>query len=128
MKDRTRAWWRRHAALAAAALLHIVLLWLILPYLVNRTEPLDDSVDVAIVPPTQLPKPVHPKPAPRPAEKNSTSGRPSFQPAPRLAHVPQPQINLPLPPPVPAKTDMTLPVASGTPAAGPRGSGNGTGG
>jgi TonB family protein len=129
MSERARAWWRRHAALAAAVLLHIVLLWLALPYMVNRTEPLpSDSVDVAIVRPVHAPKPKPiPKPAVRPAEKNSSAGQPHFQPAPRLAHIPQPQLHLTLPPPLPAKAPMVLPVASGTPAAGAPGKGSGGG-
>ena len=127
MSERAQAWWRRHAALVAAALLHIGLLWLILPYMVNRTEPLTDSVDVSIVSPAPRLKPPRPKPKPavRPAETNSTAGRPRFQPAPRLPRMVQPLPRLTPPPPLPPKTAMTLPAASGAPAAGPPGNGSG---
>lgn len=128
MKERVRVSWRRPATLLAAALLHIGLLWLVLPYMINRTEPIaSDTLDVAIVPPMQQPKPVRPKPKPavRPAEKNATAGSPRFQPAPRLAHIPQPQPRLTPPTPLPSKPPMTLPAASGAPAAGPPGSGSG---
>jgi len=126
MNERARTWWRRHAALAAAVLLHIGLLRLILPYMINRSEPpASDSVDVAIAPPVPAPKPIRPAPAKRPAETNSSAGRPHLQPAPRLAHVPQPRLRLTLPPPMPAKPPMSLPVASGPPAAGAPGNGSG---
>jgi TonB family protein len=126
MTDRARALWRRHAALLAAVLLHIGLLWLVLPAMINRSEqPPSDSVDVAMVPPPRLPKPIRPKPAVRPAETNSTAGRPQLHPAPRLVHVFQPPIDLPLPPPLLPKPPMTLPAAFGSPAAGAPGNGQG---
>ncbi|HEX4506507.1 MAG TPA: energy transducer TonB [Alphaproteobacteria bacterium] len=115
----------------AAALLHVGLLWLALPYMVNRTEPLpDDPLDVAIVPPAPKPKPkpIRLPPAVRPAEKNSTAGRPHFQPASRLAHTVLPPVNLALPPPIPAKAPMTLPAAAASPAAGTPGNGSGVSG
>jgi periplasmic protein TonB len=131
MNERARAWLRRHAMFLAAALLHVALLWLILPYLANQTEPLpSDPLDVSIVRPVPRPPPkpiVRPKPAIRPAEKNSTEGRPRFQPAPRLAHITPPEIHLPLPPPVPAKASMTMPPAAAAPAAGAPGNGSGSG-
>lgn len=125
MKERARTWGRRPAALAAAALLHAGLLWLILPFLINQTEPLTDTVDVAIVPPAQVPKPVRPKPAPRPAEKNESAGRPSFQPVPRLTHRPMPLPALTQPPPLPVRPPMTLASGGGPKSAGPPGSGAG---
>jgi outer membrane biosynthesis protein TonB len=130
MSERARTWWRRHAALAAAVLLHIGLLWLALPYLIDQSEPLpSDPLDVAIVPPVHVPKPViHPKPAVRPAETNASAGRPRFQPAPRLARLYQPPLDLTLPPPMAAKPPMSLPVASGSPAAGAPGNGSGKSG
>jgi len=130
MNERARAWWRRHAALAAAVLLHVGLLWLILPYMINRSEPPpSDSVDVAIAPPMPAPKPkpVRAPPAVRPAETNSSAAQPHLQPAPRLARVPRPP-RLTLPPPMPTKPPMSLPVASGPPAAGAPGNGSGSNG
>jgi outer membrane biosynthesis protein TonB len=127
MNERARASWRRHAALAAAVLFHIGLLRLILPYMINRSEPpTSDSVDVAIVPPAQPPKPIRPMPAVHPAETNSSAARPQFQPAPRLAHISQPRLRLTLPPPMSPKPPMSLPAASGSPAADA--SGNSSGG
>ena len=129
MNERLRASWRRPAALLAAALLHIGLLWLILPYMINRTEPIaSDTLDVAIVQPAPPPpKPIRPppKPAVRPADTNATAGRPRFQPAPRLPHVPRPSPPLTPPEPLPAKPQMVLPAAAGAPAAGPPGNGAG---
>jgi outer membrane biosynthesis protein TonB len=142
MNDRVRAFWQRHASFLTAVLLHIVLIWLALPFLVNRTEPLpSDPLDVSIVrlpkpPPKPKPKPVFTKPAVRPAEVNSTASRANLRSAPRLPHLVQPEMRLPLPAPVPAKAPMVLPVASGPPTPGgpPSGSGgkgagagNGTG-
>ncbi len=136
MTERTRAFWRRHAAFLTAVLLHVVLLWLILPYMIDQSPPPPiDPVDVAMVPPPPKPirpKPVHPKPAVRPAEKNASAGRPQFQPAPRLPRMVQPDLHLPLPDPLLPKPPMTLPVASGAPASGAPGNGaggtgNGTG-
>ncbi len=132
MNERVRASWRRPAALLAAALLHIGLLWLILPYMINRTEPLpDDVLDVAMVRPVSPPKPKPPpKPAVRPAEKNESAGRPRFQPAPRLPRIPAPP-RLTLPAPIVDKPPPTaLPAASaaaGPPGTGSGGSGNGNG-
>jgi TonB family protein len=136
MNQRAQAWWRRHAALLAAVLLHVGLLWLILPYMINPTEPLpSDSVDVAMVPPAHLPKPkpIRVTPAPRPAEKNASAARPYLKPAPRLAHVVQPPLRLPLPPPLVPKPPMSLaavpgPPAPGGPASGSGGTGGGAGG
>ena len=131
MNERVRVSWRRPATLLAAVLLHIGLLWLILPYMINRTEPLpSDTLDVAIVPPAQRPKPIRPRPMPavKPAETNSSAGRPHFQPAPRLAHLPQPQLHLTLPPPLAPKPPMALPVASGPTATGAPGNGSGVNG
>ena len=125
MNERARTWGRRHAALAAAVLLHIGLLWLILSYMVNRTEPLTDSVDVAIVPPAPPPpKRIPPKPAARPAKTNSSAGQPHFQPAPRLARVPQSPPTLELPAPLLPK----LPAVSGPATTGAPGNGSGSGG
>ena len=129
MNERARAGLRRHAALAAAAVLHIGLLWLILPYMINRSEPpARDSVDVAMLPPVHVPKPIRPAPAVRPAETNASAGRPRFQPAPRLAHLFQPPLRLTLPPPMAPKPSMALPVASGPPAAGAPANGSGSNG
>jgi periplasmic protein TonB len=128
MNERARASWRRHATLLAAVLLHIGLLRLILPYMINRLEPLSsDSLDVAIVPPVPAPKPkpIRTPPAVRKAETNSSAARPYLQPAPRLAHVFQPRLRLTLPAPVLPKPPMSLPVASGPPAAGAPGNGSG---
>ena len=128
MNERWRAWWRRHAALLTAALLHIGLLWLILPYMINRSEPpASDSVDVLIAPPVPAPKPkpVRTPPAVRTAETNSSAARPRLEPAPRLARVVQPSIRLTLPAPVVAKPPMSLPAASVSPAAGAPGNGSG---
>jgi TonB family protein len=129
MNERWRAWWRRHTALLAAVLLHITLLWLILPYMINRSEPPpSDAVDVAIAPPVPTPKPkpkpIRTPPAIRPAETNSTAGRPYLQPAPRLARVPRPP-TLTLPAPLAEKPPMSLPAASASPAAGAPGRGAG---
>ncbi len=119
MSERARALWRRHAMLLMAVLLHIGLLWLLLPFMINRSvPPTSDSVDVAIAPPMQAPKPVRAAPAAHPAEANSSAGRPHLQPAPRLAHVFQPPIRLALPPPMVPKPPMSLPAAPGPPAAG----------
>src|SRR5271155_4925254 len=100
MNERWRASWRRHAALLAAVLLHVGLLWLLLPYMINRSEPpANDSVDVAIAPsvPAPKPKPIRAPPAVRRAETNSSAARP-FQPAPRLARVSKPpSLTLPAP-------------------------------
>jgi outer membrane biosynthesis protein TonB len=133
MNERWRASWRRHAALLTAALLHVGLLWLILPYMINRAEPpANDSVDVAIAPPVPKPKPkakpkpIRTPPAVRPAETNSSAGRP-FQPAPRLARVSRPP-SLTLPSPVVEKPPMSLPAPSASPAAGPPGHGSGSNG
>jgi TonB family protein len=115
---------------AAAVLLHIGLLWLILPYMINRAEPPpSDSVDVAIVAPAQRPKHIRPKPAPRPAETNSSAGRPHFQPAPRLAHVPRspPRLELPAPLPPTPPAAASGPPATGAPGNGSGGNGAGTG-
>src|SRR5882724_11193660 len=117
MNERARASWRRHAAMLAAVLLHIALLRLILPYMINRSEPLpSDSLDVAIVPPVPAqkpkPKPIRAPPAVRKAETNSSSARPHFQPAPRRAHVFQPRLHLTPPPPLLPKPPMSLPAAS----------------
>jgi TonB family protein len=135
MNERAQAWWRRHAALLAAALLHAGLLWLILPYMIGGPPPPSDPVDVAMVPPAPLPKPVRPKPVPkpadRPAEPNATAGRLSLRPAPRLARVTQPPIDLKLPPPLLPKPPMSLPAASAPAPAGPPtggAPGNGSGG
>src|SRR5271170_1454666 len=105
MNERWRASWRRHAALLAAVLLHIGLLWLILPYMINRSEPPpSDSVDVAIAPPVPAPKPkpkpIRAPPAERRAETNSSSARPHLQPAPRLVHLFQPWLHLTPPAPM----------------------------
>lgn len=134
MNERARASWRRHAALLAAIVLHIGLLWLILPYMINRSEPLpSDTLDVAIVPPASVPKPkpkpIRAPPAVRPAETNSSAGRPRFQPAPRLPHVPLPPVRLTPPTPLIEKPPMTLPAASaaGAPGSGSGGYGNGAG-
>jgi TonB family protein len=130
MNERVRVSWRRPATLLAAVLLHVGLLWLALPYMVNRTEPLpDDPLDVTIArsPPVQRPKPIPPKPAVRPAQTNSTAGRPRFQPAPRLARIYHPE-PLTLPAPMAPKPPMALPVAAGPPAAGRPGNGSGAGG
>ena len=125
MNERARASWRRHGALLAAVLLHAGLL-LILSYMIAEPEPPpSDPVDVAMVPPAQPPKPIRPKPAARPAEKNSTAGQPHFQPAPRLARVALPSLDLTPPPPLPPKSAMVLPAASGARAAGPPGNGSG---
>jgi hypothetical protein len=126
MNERWRASWRRHAALLAAVLLHVTLLWLILPYMINRSEPPpSDSVDVAIAPPVPKPKPkpIRTPPAVRPAETNSTAGRP-FQAAPRLARVSRPP-SLTLPAPMVEKPPMSLPAASSSPASGAPGKGAG---
>jgi TonB family protein len=126
MNERARALWRRHAALLVAVLLHIGLLWLVLPSMINRSEPPpSDSVDVAIAPPVQPPKSIRVKPAVHPAETNSSAGRPHLQPAPRLAHVFQPRLSLTLPAPLLPKPPMSLPAASGPPAAGAPGNGSG---
>lgn len=138
MTERARALWRRHAALLAAVLLHVGLLWLVLPYMINQDPPPPaDPLDVSVVrlpPPPPPPKPVRPKPPPkpavRPAEKNATAGKPNRQQGPRMPRVPP--IALKLPDPVPAKAPMTLPVpaapaASGRPGNGQGGSGNGPG-
>jgi TonB family protein len=126
MNERAQAWWRRHAALLAAVLLHIGLLWLILPYMINRSEPsASDSVDVAIMPPAPPPKPIRTPPAVHPAETNSSAARPHLQPAPRLAHVPRPQFHLTPPAPILQKPPMSLPAASGPSAAGAPGNGSG---
>src|ERR1700733_8279389 len=112
MNERWRASWRRHAALLTAVLLHIGLLWLILPYMINRSEPpASDSVDVAIAPPVPKPKPkpIRTPPAVRPAETNSSAGRPYLQPAPRLARVSRPP-SLTLPAPMVEKPPMSLPA------------------
>jgi periplasmic protein TonB len=132
MNERARALWRRHAAFLVAVLLHIGLLWLVLPYMINREQPPPgDPLEVAIVPapPPPPPKPVRPKPivrpkpAVRPAEKNATAGKPNLQQAPRMPRAPP--IDLKLPEPLPAKAPMTLPVASPPPAAGSPGNGQG---
>lgn len=139
MNDRAQALWRRHAALLTAVLLHVGLLWLILPYLLSQPPPpLDDPVDVAMLPPPApqpkpiRPKPVRLKPAERPAEKNASAGRPSLRPAPRLPRVTQPPLDLKLPPPLTPKPPMSLPVGSapgpsGPPTGGAPGSGSGAG-
>jgi periplasmic protein TonB len=122
-----RASWRRHGALLAAVLLHIGLLWLILPYMINRSEPLpSDPLDVAIAPPVPAPKPkpIRTPPAVRPAETNASAARPHFQPAPRLARVFKPP-SLQLPAPLVEKPPMSLPAASASPAAGAPGNGSG---
>ena len=129
MNERARASWRRHAALLAAVLLHIGLLWLILPYMINRTEPLpSDPLDVAIVRPVPTPKPkpkpIRAPPAVRPATTNSSAARPHLQPAPRLARVAKPP-SLQLPAPMVAKPPMSLPAAPASPAAGAPGNGAG---
>jgi len=134
MNERARASWRRHAAFLTAVLLHVGLLWLVLPYMINREQPPPgDSVDVAIVPPPPKPvrpKPIPPKPAVKPAEKNATAGKPALQAAPRMPRLPQ--IHPKLPDPLPTKPPMTLPAtsppaASGPPGNGAGGSGNGPG-
>jgi len=126
MNERVRAWWRRRAPLLAAVFLHLGLLWLLLPSTINRAEPpASDSVDVAIVPPAQPPKPIRAKPAVHPAETNSSAARPHLQPAPRLAHVFQPRLRLTPPDPILSKPAMSLPAASGAPAAGAQGNGSG---
>jgi len=120
-----RAPWRRPATWLAAVLLHIGLL-LLLPYMINRSEPPPgDSVDVAIVPPPQPPKPIRAAPAVRPAETNSSASRPYLRPVPRLARVLQPSIRLALPAPMLPKPPMSLPAASGLPAAGAPADGSG---
>ena len=125
MNERARASWRRHAALLVAVLFHIGLLWLLLPYMINRSEPpASDSVDVTIVPPAQPPKPIRVTPV-HPAETDSSAARPRLQPAPRLAHVSQPWLRLTLPPPMMPNPPMSLPAASGPPAAGAPGNGSG---
>jgi periplasmic protein TonB len=131
MNERAQAWWRRHAALLAAALLHAGLLWLILPYMINRTEPLpSDPLDVAMVPPpVPPPKPIRITPAVQPAEKTVSVAQPRLKPAPRLPRIkPAPRLTLPAPllPPPP----MALPAVAGPPAAGvpPSGSGGAGGG
>jgi TonB family protein len=130
MNERARAFRRRHAALLAAVLLHAGLL-LILPYMINRSEPPpSEPVEVALAPPVPppkpvRPKPVRPKPAARPAETNSSAGRPRFQPAPRLPHVVLPPIRLTPPTPVLSKPPMSLPAVSGASAVGPPGNGGG---
>jgi TonB family protein len=126
MNVRARASWRRHTALFLAVLLHIGLLALILPYMINRSQPpVSEPVDVAIVPPAQPPKPIRPTPAVHPAETNSSAARPHFQPAPRLAHVFQPRLHLTLPPPISPKPPMSLPAASVPPESGAPGNGSG---
>jgi periplasmic protein TonB len=129
MNERWRAWWRRHAALLTAVMLHIGLLWLILPYMINRSEPpAADSVDVLMAPPVPAPKPkpksVPVPPAARMAEMNSSAGRPYLQPAPRLARVSKPP-SLTLPAPTVLNPPMSLPAASASRAAGPPGNGAG---
>jgi TonB family protein len=128
MNERGRASWRRHATWLMAVLLHIGLLWLLGPSMINRSGLLpSDPVDVAIVPPMQVSKPIRLKPAERPAETNSSVARPYLQPAPRLAHVFQPRLRLTLPAPVLPKPPMSLPVASGPLAAGAPGTGGADG-
>jgi protein TonB len=129
MNERARASWRRHAALLVAVVLHLGLLRLLLPYMINRSEPpTSDSVDVAIVPPAQPPKRIRVTPAAHPAETNSSAARPHLQPAPRLAHVFQPRLRLTLPAPLLPKPPMSLPAASGSPAAVAPGNGSGVNG
>ncbi len=126
MNDRTRAFWRRHATLLVAALLHIGLLWLALPFLVNNTPPLpSDPLDVSMVPPVHVAKPIPKPPAKRPATTNSTASQPHLKPAPRLAHLSQPPRRLPPPPPLAPKPPMSLPAVPAPPAIGaaPNGSG-----
>jgi protein TonB len=130
MHERTRALWRRHAALLAAALFHVGLLWLILPYMINRSEPPpSDPLDVAILPPVPVPKPkpVRAPPAVRSAETNSSAAQSHIEPAPRLPRVPRPP-RLALPAPLPQKAPMTLPAAAAPPAAGAPGAGSGANG
>src|SRR6185437_14864178 len=128
MNERTRAGWRRRAALLAAALLHVGLLWLILPYMINRSEPPpSDPLDVAIVTPVPKPKPVRAPPAIRNAETNSSAAQSHLEPAPRLPRVPRPP-RLELPAPLPQKAPMTLPAASAPPASGAQGAGSGANG
>jgi outer membrane biosynthesis protein TonB len=101
-------------------------LLLLLPYMINRSEPpASDSVDVTIVPPPQPPKPIRAAPAVHPAETNSSAARPRLQPVPRLAHVFPPRIRLTPPPPMLPKPPMSLPAVSGPPAAGAPGNGSG---
>lgn len=117
--------WRRHAALLVAVLFHMGLL-LLLPYMINRSEPPpSDSVDVAIVPPARPPKPMRAAPAVQPAETNSSASRPHLRPAPRLVHVFEPRLRLPPPDPLLPKPPMSLPAASAPPAGGAQGNGSG---
>jgi protein TonB len=133
MNERARAFWRRHATFLMAVALHIGLLWLALPWLINRSEPLpSDPLDITIVPPPKPvpPKPIAPKPVrivpvKRPAETNASASRPRLKPAPRLAHIVQPPITLPLPAPMAPKPPMSLPAPSGAPASGAPGNGSG---
>jgi TonB family protein len=130
MNERARAFWRRHATFVMAMLLHIGLLWLALPWLINRSEPLpSDPLDVTVVPPIQPPKlppkPVRVVPVKRPAETNASASRPQLHRAPRLARIVQPPISLPLPAPIVPNPPMSLPAPSGAPASGSPGNGSG---
>jgi protein TonB len=133
MSERARELWRRHAAFLAAVLLHIGLLGLLLPYMIDRSEPpASDSVEVAIVPPPPPPKPIRTTPAVHPAETNSSAARPYLRPVPRVAHIFQSPIRLRLPDPLLPKPPMSLPAISGAAAAGAQangsaGNGSGTG-
>jgi TonB family protein len=130
MNDRARVFWQRHATVLMAVLLHIGLLWLALPWLINRTPPLpSDSLDVSIVPPVPTPKPIRKTPAVPPAKTNASASRPHLKPAPRAAHPSQPRMRLPLPAPIAPNPPMALPAASGPPATGaPADGSGGTGG
>jgi protein TonB len=111
--------------LLAAVLLHIGLLRLLLPSVINRSEPPpSDPVDVVIAPPAPPPKPVRVAPAAHPAETNSSEARPHFQPAPRLARVLEPRLSLTLPAPMAENPPMSLPAPSGPPGAGAPGNGS----
>lgn len=126
MKFRVR--WQRPGTLAAAVLLHLGLLWLVLPLLADSAEPPpSDPVEVVMAVPRQppKPKPPPPKPAERPAETNESAGRPGFQPAPRLPRIATPSFRLTPPVPLPSKPPMALPAASPPAASGPSGAGSG---
>jgi protein TonB len=128
MNDRARALWQRHAALVVAVLLHVGLLWLVLPAMIDRSQPPPvDFVNVDMVPPPPRPKPkpIPTPPAVRPAENNASAGRPHLQPAPRLARISPPAIDIRLPPPLLPKPPMSLPSASGPPGGAAPGNGSG---
>jgi TonB family protein len=124
MNERARSSWRRRGALLAAVMFHLALLSLLLPYTINRSQPISDPVDVAIVPSTPPPKPIRLTPAVHPADTNSSVARPRLQPAPRLARVFPPPIRLTPPDPMLPKPPMSPPAASGSSAVGAPGNGS----